>query len=88
MKIADSEKEKAQKRMQSLASNMFGLGLSMQLAQGSLGNLGMATNTYQQVDTNCTSYNVIILNSLRLVFVKCFLINHIPRAPATCQKFC
>jgi len=48
VKIADSEKEKAQKRMQSLASNMFGLGLSMQLAQGSLGNLGLAANAYQQ----------------------------------------
>ena len=49
VKIADSEKEKAQKRMQSLASNMFGLGLSMQLAQGSLGGLGVTSNTYQQV---------------------------------------
>ncbi|XP_065052979.1 CUGBP Elav-like family member 1 isoform X2 [Rhopilema esculentum] len=48
VKIADSEKDKAQKRMQSLASNMFGLGLSMQLAQGSLGGLGLASNTYQQ----------------------------------------
>ena len=64
MKIADSEKEKAQKRMQSLASNMFGLGLSMQLAQGSLGNLGMATNTYQQVDTNSASQIIVILNCL------------------------
>ena len=49
MKIADTEKEKAQKRMQSLASNMFGLGLSLQLGQGSLGGLGMTSNTYQQV---------------------------------------
>ena len=49
MKIADSERDKAQKRMQSLASNMFGLGLSMQLAQGGAGGLGLATNAYQQV---------------------------------------
>ena len=49
VKQADTEKDKAQKRMQTIASNMFGLGLSMQLAQGNTNNLGMAANTYQQV---------------------------------------
>lgn len=48
VKQADTEKDKAQKRMQTIASNMFGLGLSMQLAQGNTNNLGMAANTYQQ----------------------------------------
>eukprot|EP00112_Aurelia_sp_Birch-Aquarium-sp1_P003537 Seg1395.2 transcript_id=Seg1395.2/GoldUCD/mRNA.D3Y31 product="CUGBP Elav-like family member 2" protein_id=Seg1395.2/GoldUCD/D3Y31 len=51
VKIADSERDKAQKRMQSLASNMFGLGLSMQLAQGGTTGMGLATNAYQQSQT-------------------------------------
>ena len=56
--------------MQSLASNMFGLGLSMQLAQGGAGGLGLATNAYQQVshfsfDGNCLS--MFAIGSVHLI---------------------
>ncbi len=64
VKVADSEKDKAQKRMQTIASNIVGLGLSMQLTQGGTNNVGLGTNTYQQVSV---SHMIILLGPFWLI---------------------
>eukprot|EP00794_Sanderia_malayensis_P012808 gene12808-14121_t len=49
VKPADTEKDKNQKRLQTIASNMFGLGLAMQISQNTGNNLTVAANTYQHL---------------------------------------